>query len=78
MNRPCQTAQQLATVQTIPAAYLYCDGDDLAEILLQISYASDDHALHTLFSPLCVTLLNCDSIMDLQSCVAILSSLIFM
>jgi hypothetical protein len=32
--------QQLAKVQNIPVAYLYCDGDDLAEILLQIFSAS--------------------------------------
>jgi transcriptional regulator with XRE-family HTH domain len=37
-----QTAQQLATVLNIPVAYLYCDGDDLAEILLQIASASDE------------------------------------
>jgi hypothetical protein len=39
---PYKTAQQLATVLTIPVAYLYCDGDDLAAILLQISSASDE------------------------------------
>jgi hypothetical protein len=32
--------QQLATVLNIHVAYLYCAGDDLAEILLQISSAS--------------------------------------
>jgi transcriptional regulator with XRE-family HTH domain len=37
-----QTAQQLAKVLSIPVAYLYCDGDDLAEILLQISSATDE------------------------------------
>jgi hypothetical protein len=42
INRPCQTAQQLAKVMNIPVAYLYCDGDDLVEILLQITSASDE------------------------------------
>jgi hypothetical protein len=32
--------QQLATVLNTPVVYLYCAGDDLAEILLQISSAS--------------------------------------
>jgi hypothetical protein len=26
----------------IPVAYLYCDGDDLAELLLQLSSASNE------------------------------------
>jgi hypothetical protein len=39
---PYQTAQQLDTVLSIPVAYLYCDDDDLAEILLQISSVSDE------------------------------------
>jgi hypothetical protein len=39
---PQQTAQHLDTVQNIPVAYLHWDGDDLAEILLQISSASDE------------------------------------
>jgi hypothetical protein len=73
-----QSAQQLTKVLKIPVAYLYCDGDDLAEALLQVSSASGDHTLHTIFSPFCVTLLNCHSILNLQSGVAILSSLIFM
>jgi hypothetical protein len=60
--------QQLAKVLNIPIAYLYCDGDDLAEILLEITSASGDHTLHTLFSPLCVTLLNCHSIMAGADC----------
>jgi hypothetical protein len=34
--------QQLATVLNIPVAYLYCDDDDLVEILLQVSSASDE------------------------------------
>jgi hypothetical protein len=42
MNRPCQTAQQLATVQTIPVAYLCCGGDDLAELLLHVCSASNE------------------------------------
>jgi hypothetical protein len=42
INRPCQTAQQLATVLNIPLAYLYCGGYDLAVIHLQISSASDE------------------------------------
>jgi transcriptional regulator with XRE-family HTH domain len=39
---PYQTAQHLATVLSIPVAYLYCDGDDLVEIRLQICSASDE------------------------------------
>jgi transcriptional regulator with XRE-family HTH domain len=39
---PYQTAQQLATVLNIPVAYLYCDGDDLTEIFLEVSAASDE------------------------------------
>jgi hypothetical protein len=42
INRPCHTAQQLATVLNIPLAYLYCDGDDLAEIPLYVCSASDE------------------------------------
>jgi hypothetical protein len=42
INRPCQTAQQLAIVLNIPLAYLYCGGYDLAVIHLQISSASDE------------------------------------
>lgn len=41
-ERPYQTAQQVAKVLNIPVAYLYCDGNNLAEILLQISSASDE------------------------------------
>jgi transcriptional regulator with XRE-family HTH domain len=39
---PYQTAQQLATVLNIPVAYICCDGNDLAEILLQVSSACDE------------------------------------
>jgi hypothetical protein len=43
-NYPCINllTQQLATVLNIPVAYLYCDGDDLVEIRLQICSASDE------------------------------------
>jgi hypothetical protein len=50
INRPCQTAQQLATVLNIPVAYICCDDNDRAEILLQITSASGDHTLLALLA----------------------------
>jgi hypothetical protein len=39
--------QQLATVLNIPVAYLYCDDDDLAELLLHVCSASDERIRET-------------------------------
>jgi hypothetical protein len=39
---PYETSRQLANVLNIPVAYICCDGNDLAEILLQISSACDE------------------------------------
>jgi hypothetical protein len=50
-GQPDQIVQQLATVLNIPVAYLYCDGDDLAEILLQISCASDERIREIKLAP---------------------------
>lgn len=39
---PYQTAQQLAKALIIPVAYLYCDDDDLAEIILKLSSITEE------------------------------------
>ena len=40
---PLKTAQSIATTLGVPLAYLYCDDNRLAELILQCSKFTEDH-----------------------------------